>query len=157
MKSKKKIKELSGLSRRFLMAIDIVGYTRNQLILEMDVLTYQILNHVVTGRNDPSMKVVTAFLEKFPTINARWLLTGMGTPQYNGNSAVEDKDPTSVLHGISAEDIFTYIHNYKELRKFTEHKLYKGLMKLHVQDQIKEVLKGLEEEIERALKNIDSR
>ena len=34
------------------------------------------INHVLNGRNNPSLDVVTKILEKYPDINSEWLLFG---------------------------------------------------------------------------------
>ncbi|MGV8139502.1 MAG: helix-turn-helix domain-containing protein [Mangrovibacterium sp.] len=36
------------------------------------------ITHILHGRNNPGFQFITKMLEKFPDINARWLLTGEG-------------------------------------------------------------------------------
>jgi transcriptional regulator with XRE-family HTH domain len=36
------------------------------------------MSHIMTGRNNPSLDVVTKILEKYPFINSDWLLFGKG-------------------------------------------------------------------------------
>lgn len=38
-----------------------------------------VISHVLNGRNNPSLEVITRILTKIPTINTDWLLTGEGT------------------------------------------------------------------------------
>lgn len=36
------------------------------------------MSHILHGRNNPGFQFITKMLEKFPDINAKWLLTGSG-------------------------------------------------------------------------------
>jgi len=36
------------------------------------------LHHIVTGRNNPSLEVIQKVLERYPQINAEWLVNGRG-------------------------------------------------------------------------------
>jgi transcriptional regulator with XRE-family HTH domain len=37
------------------------------------------LHHIVSGRNNPSLEVIQKILERFPQINAEWLINGKGS------------------------------------------------------------------------------
>lgn len=43
-----------------------------------------VMSHILNGRNNPSLDVVTRILYKLPHINSSWLLTGEGN-MYNTN------------------------------------------------------------------------
>ncbi len=45
---------------------DIVGIQRSRI------------SHIMSGRNNPSIDVVTKIVSKFPEIDLRWLMTGEG-------------------------------------------------------------------------------
>ena len=157
MKQNKEKKELSGLSSRFLLAIEIVGYTNSRIIKEMDVLSPPILNHIKTGRNDPSTKIITAFLKKFPAIDARWLITGAGQPEADTagmDRAIENMDYTQILHRIPPDEIVTYIHHYRKTRNINEDTIFRGLLEEYIQDQVMEGLKALQEKVERIEKKL---
>lgn len=36
------------------------------------------LHHIVSGRNNPSLEVIQKILERFPELNAEWLINGKG-------------------------------------------------------------------------------
>ena len=38
-----------------------------------------VISHILNGRNNPSLDVITRILSKMPEINSDWLLTGAGT------------------------------------------------------------------------------
>lgn len=39
------------------------------------------LQHILSGRNEPSLKIVTCIHNSFPDIDLDWLLNGIGTPR----------------------------------------------------------------------------
>lgn len=41
------------------------------------------MSHITSGRNNPSLDVVTKILERFPSINPNWLLFGTGDMKSN--------------------------------------------------------------------------
>lgn len=44
------------------------------------------MNHILNGRNNPSLDVVTKILTTFPHINSEWMMFGTG-PIYKGDKA----------------------------------------------------------------------
>lgn len=42
-----------------------------------------VISHILNGRNNPSLDVITRILSKMPQINSEWLLTGMGSMYKN--------------------------------------------------------------------------
>ena len=57
------------------------------------------MSHITSGRNNPSLDVVTKILERFPSINPNWLLFGAGDMKSNENpnnsSRISFSSPTS--------------------------------------------------------------
>lgn len=45
---------------------DIIGIQRSRI------------SHIMSGRNNPSIDVITKIIEKFPDIDLKWLMTGEG-------------------------------------------------------------------------------
>ena len=41
------------------------------------------LHHIVSGRNNPSLDVIQKILQRFPNINAEWLINGKGEAYKN--------------------------------------------------------------------------
>ena len=48
------------------------------------------LSHIIAGRNKPSYDFIEKMLNKFPTLNAEWLILGKGKP-YKSQSSVTDQ------------------------------------------------------------------
>lgn len=49
-----------------------------------------VISHILNGRNNPSLEVITRILSNMPRINSDWLLTGIGSmykASSNGNSS----------------------------------------------------------------------
>lgn len=44
-----------------------------------------VISHILNGRNNPSLDVITRILSKMPQINSDWLLTGTGS-MYKGEN-----------------------------------------------------------------------
>lgn len=150
-KTKKK-NDLSGISKRFFLAMETVGYTGYQLAHEVDGISQQVLTHIRTGRNIPSVKIIYAFLQRFPHINANWLITGKGSILSNEIPDMRSPDLkqeterphfAEILDGIPVDEIIIYIRKYEEAKGFSKSEIYKMFLELRVQ-------KALLEEKERA-------
>lgn len=57
--------------------MDFKGLNAGELAGKLDVQPSNI-SHILHGRNKPSAAFIEKFLQVFPEINARWLLTGSG-------------------------------------------------------------------------------
>jgi plasmid maintenance system antidote protein VapI len=57
--------------------IDYKGVTPGDLATSLEVQRSNI-SHILNGRNKPGALFIEKFLNLFPEINARWLLTGKG-------------------------------------------------------------------------------
>jgi len=62
---------------RIRKVIDYKSITAGELALRLGVQRSNI-SHVLNGRNKPGASFIESFLNEFPDINARWLLTGHG-------------------------------------------------------------------------------
>lgn len=63
------------------------------------------ITHVLQGRNNPGFQFITKMLEKFPDINAKWLLTGEGEMIVQSGKTNEKPQPDlfSPVTGESVE------------------------------------------------------
>lgn len=57
--------------------ISYKGLTASKFADIIDIQRSRI-SHIMSGRNNPSIEVVTHIVEKFPEINLNWLMTGKG-------------------------------------------------------------------------------
>ena len=53
------------------------------------------LQHILSGRNEPSLKIIMAIHASFPDVELEWLLNGKGSaiPQLQQNEPVKDDYP----------------------------------------------------------------
>lgn len=79
-----------------------------------------VISHILNGRNNPSLDVITRILNYFPNINADWLLSGSGSmykvdSSPNSNNISEsghqeankiDIPPSVVAKGFYQSDLF---------------------------------------------------
>ena len=78
------------------------------------------LQHILSGRNEPSLKIIMAIHNKYPDVELEWLLNGIGTaiPQLSQNSKPELDYP--LLPGMESTFFQT------EARKTPEYSSLKG-------------------------------
>jgi transcriptional regulator with XRE-family HTH domain len=62
---------------RIAQIIDYKGLTSSKFA---DIIGIQRsrISHIMSGRNNPSIDVVTKIVDKFPDIDLKWLMTGQG-------------------------------------------------------------------------------
>ena len=155
MSKKDNKKDISGLSKRFLLAMEMVGYTGYRLEKEIDIISQPIIAHIRAGRNEPSMPIVLAFLKKFPSINGHWLLTGLGSPmlELNKDDQHEGSSFEHILHGIPVAEIVSYLKNNETARGFDKIDAYNLFLEIRTQRKLLEKMKALEEKVNGILKN----
>jgi transcriptional regulator with XRE-family HTH domain len=56
-----------------------------------------VISHILNGRNNPSLDVVTKILSEMNYINSDWLLNGTGSMYKDGFSAPTDKNERSLF------------------------------------------------------------
>ncbi len=85
------------------------------------------ISHILSGRNKPSYEFIRIFLNKFPKVNATWLITGDGK-MYSDSSPASppayDHDYTTNDDLFSSETtpsapIFEELTHNKEVKRIT--------------------------------------
>lgn len=76
------------------------------------------MSHIVSGRNNPSLDVITKILERFPYVNSNWLLFG------KGEMCKSESEPDSMPSLFSENEI-----NQPEVRMETENRKDLGVQK----------------------------
>lgn len=67
-----------------------------------------VISHILNGRNNPSLDVVTRILAKMDNINPDWLLTGNGSMYKSEvHEEKENSSPVSTHMNISQPDLFS--------------------------------------------------
>lgn len=77
--------------------------------------TPQYLSRLVRADTGIGIQPVSAILEKFPDINARWLILGEGLPVSSGADKVTDR-----LFRILSLEKYMPVMSTEQLREFTE-------------------------------------
>ncbi len=115
-----------------------------------------VISHILNGRNNPSLDVVTRILTELPQINADWLLSGNGTMYKNQNESKSNFSVNSDLSPISdrnyPRDIFQqdlFAQNNTEPTNLSDNNKYEKEKELivpqnHNQNTVNEVFKYIE-------------
>ncbi|SHF29703.1 helix-turn-helix domain-containing protein [Dysgonomonas macrotermitis] len=71
-----------------------------------------VVSHILNGRNNPSLDVITRILIKMPNINSEWLLTGIG-PMYKDADMPEinKEEHKRTISSPSLPDLFAVLPN----------------------------------------------
>jgi len=77
---------------RILQLIQHKGLSQAQFANEINIPRASV-THFTTGRNKPSMDVVAKILERYPEVNHKWLIFGIGPMTYD--TAAERKPPSA--------------------------------------------------------------
>jgi transcriptional regulator with XRE-family HTH domain len=75
---------------RILKFLNINNLNASQLADMLGVQRSSI-SHIISGRNKPSFDFINRMLNKFPEINANWLITGKGE-MLSGNSSIKETE-----------------------------------------------------------------
>lgn len=92
---------------RIIQIMNTEGLTPSRFAEEIGIQRAAI-SHITSGRNNPSLDVVTRILERFPSINPNWLLFGSGEmKQYKIKENSTVSFATSPKQSIDTPDLFT--------------------------------------------------
>lgn len=80
-----------------------------------------VISHILNGRNNPSLDVITRILSQMPNINAEWLLTGKEPMYKSENNLNREKSSYEAL-----PDLF---NNDYQLSKVPENSINKTIPK----------------------------
>ena len=65
-------------SERLLSIIDALDMTDAEIVKEIDSLDKTLMSHIRNGRQGASLNLISSFCERFPLIDANYILTGNG-------------------------------------------------------------------------------
>lgn len=83
------------INTRFIQAMQNRGYSGYKLSKEVEGFSEAKITHIRTGRNKVSSDMIDLLVQKFPELNAEWLLTGKGEML---KSEHENQSPNIVIH-----------------------------------------------------------
>lgn len=81
MKEKENNKQMLSIpevNARFMQVLSYYKYSGYKISKEVDIFSEAKISHIKNGRNEPGLDLIAALLEKFPDVNARWLVLGKG-------------------------------------------------------------------------------
>ena len=114
----------SKLCDQTLRIIKIMEEHRMNATQFSDVIGIQraAMSHLITGRNKPSADVITRIVERFDTINPRWLLSGKGNMKINpednaGSSKENNRYVSSNVNSYVNNEIKTINENSQDLNR----------------------------------------
>ncbi|WP_199851420.1 helix-turn-helix domain-containing protein [Parabacteroides pacaensis] len=77
------------MKERILMIMEKEGLTSSRFA-EAIGIQRSAMSHIISGRNNPSLDVVTKILERFPYIDSDWLLLGKGNMCKSNENKISD-------------------------------------------------------------------
>lgn len=72
---------------------------------DMIGLNRSAMSHIISGRNKPSLDVITKILQCFPSLNSDWLLFGK-EPMYISGTSEESIDNVAPAFGARSSSLF---------------------------------------------------
>lgn len=79
-------------SERLLSIIDALGMTDAEIVKEIDSLDKTLMSHIRNGRQGASLNLISSFCERFPLIDANYILTGNGPMFKSQEGETENHD-----------------------------------------------------------------
>jgi len=76
-----------------------------------------VISHILNGRNNPSLDIVTRILSKMPEINPEWLLSGKGTMHKN-DKVLQMENIQTPNNGLP--DLFTQLPTEDSENQYTD-------------------------------------
>lgn len=79
------------MKERFEELMELLGMSPTQFA-QTTGIQRSTLQHILNGRNEPSLNVVRSIHDALPDVDLEWLLTGNGKPIKGGAAAMSDDD-----------------------------------------------------------------
>lgn len=89
--------ELSDFTIRFISVVDLLKPESQKAFAESIGLTKQKWNNIRSALNDVPAKTLAAFLERYPNVNANYILTGNGDIFLNGGEEAAGEEEMRML------------------------------------------------------------
>lgn len=86
---------MDEINRRILWIIEEEGLSQVAFADSLEV-NKATLNHIINGRNNPSVPILQKIAQVYPKYSLRWLLTGKGSKYEKINEASTTADANSV-------------------------------------------------------------
>lgn len=94
------------IKERILLLMNAQGMNPTQFADEIEVQRSSI-SHILSGRNNPSLDIVTKILKRFKEVDSNWLILGQGSLVSSKNEINIDKSPSL----FDEEEILQKIEN----------------------------------------------
>lgn len=83
-----RINTMDELNKRVLEVMDFTGVSKSQFAAELEI-SLPVLTHLSSGRNKPSLDIITKILSTYKQINSNWLLFGEGKMLQKPEKAID--------------------------------------------------------------------
>lgn len=84
---------MDGLNKRVVRVIEKIGVAKTEFAEALNV-SPAVITHISSGRNKPGVDILQKILTIYPTINAEWLMLGVGemlkTEGLNKNALLQE-------------------------------------------------------------------
>ena len=92
----------NAYSERFLQVIDKLGVTDYFIWNNCDAISKAQMSHIRTGKGGASISIIESLCNKFPQVNANYILTGKGDMFLNNESSAANSDTEPKFSTTSA-------------------------------------------------------
>lgn len=91
------------MKERIIKLMELLNMSPTQFANAIDIQR-ATLQHIISGRNEPSLKIIMAIHNKFPDVELEWLLNGKGTaiPAMQQNSDPNPDHDYPMLPGFES-------------------------------------------------------
>ena len=97
---------MNDVTKRFFDAVDAANLTSYRIAQDIPSISTARISNARTGKNEIGIEVVAAVCEKYPIINAAYILTGEGSPLHDEDEVKQKQFPKRV--GIPLVSQYAY-------------------------------------------------
>lgn len=154
MEESAKTFEERPVNTRFIQLMKHLGYNKNSLAVAIGVSAPSI-GHIQKHRNYPGFEIILKFLELHPSINANWLIKGVGEMFV----PADERDLREEIHSLSDDIKFL---QEKERQNVSTIKYWMGKAsewekaKIKIEGELTQIIEKKDEEIKSLISKIDN-
>lgn len=96
---------MESITDRIREVMNAEGYTSARFADDLEV-GRAVISHILNGRNNPSLDIITKILSKLPQISTEWLLNGTGEMYKTTSQNNVETDAEQIQHSQTLPDLF---------------------------------------------------
>ncbi len=82
---------MTNISERIKMVLNYYGLNSGEFASKLNIQKSSV-SHLLSGRNKPSFVFLSKFVQVFPEINIKWLLTGESNMLENSDYSIDNQE-----------------------------------------------------------------